>query len=261
MQGYEALEPKAVWQIFARMSAVPRPSGHEGAVMESLQKWAAERGLATRRDAVGNMVVSIPASPGREKAAPVVLQGHVDMVCEKNASVSHDFHADPIRMKVEDGWVRAEGTTLGADNGIGVSMALALAADSSVTHGPVEVLMTIDEERGLSGAKGIQAGFFQAKRMINLDSEEDDALFIGCAGGRDSAFDVPFLPGHVDPHWTGRAVAICGLTGGHSGLDIHRNRGNAIRILTRLLLAGWDATPLRIGAVSYTHLTLPTSSE
>lgn len=231
------LEPKAVWEIFAALSEVPRGSGNEAGVMKMLRAWAQRRGLAVKEDEVGNLLVSIPATPGREGVAPVLIQGHVDMVCEKNAATKHDFTKDPIKLKVEGDWVTAEGTTLGSDNGIGVAMGLATAVDPTVQHGPIEVLLTVDEERGLTGAAGIKPGFFTARRMINLDSEEDVSLFIGCAGGRDTQFILTGTQGKAPKDSAGRKVTVMGLQGGHSGLDINRNRGNAIKILTRCLQA------------------------
>ena len=182
----DKLKPAAVWNIFEKMSAIPRGSGNEAGVMAMFKGWADERGLKWNEDAVGNLLVSIPATKGLEKAATVLIQGHVDMVCEKNGATKHDFEKDPIKLQIQGDWVTADGTTLGADNGIGVAMGLALADDPSVAHGPIEVLLTVDEERGLTGAAGVQKGFFSARKMINLDSEEDQAIFMGCAGGRDS---------------------------------------------------------------------------
>lgn len=246
----KTLEPKAVWQIFGELSKVPRDSGKEEAAMEMLRRWAESRGLATKRDKTGNMLVSIPASKGREKTPPLLLQGHVDMVCEKNSSSAHNFEKDPIKVIVDGDWVRAEGTTLGADNGIGVSMALAVAEEKELVHGPVEVLLTVDEERGLTGAAGVKKGFFTARRMINLDSEEDDGIFIGCAGGRDTFMTLRNRRTRFPKDVVARRVVVTGLRGGHSGQDINRNRGNAIKILTRLLIAAADEMEVRIETIN-----------
>jgi dipeptidase D len=246
MSSYDNLEPRAVWQIFGELSKVPRGSGDEAGVMAMLKSWGGQRGLDVQEDEVGNLLVSIPASPGREQVPPILIQGHVDMVCEKNSGTKHDFAKDPIRLLVDGDWVTADGTTLGADNGIGVAMGLALAEDREVTHGPVEVLLTVDEERGLTGAAGVQPGFFRSRRMINLDSEEDDALFVGCAGGRDSILTLTNTQARAPKAGAGRKVIVRGLLGGHSGLDIHKNRGNAIRILTRCLLAAGAELDLRL---------------
>ncbi len=246
MNEYDALEPKAVWRLFADISRVPRESGHETAVMEMLQSWAEARSLRTKRDQAGNLLVKIPATRGHEKAEPLLIQGHADMVCEKEPSSRHDFRNDPIRLQVDGDWIRAEGTTLGADNGIGVAMGLALAEDPSVIHGPVELLLTVDEETGLTGAAGVKPGFFTSRRMINLDSEEDDGIFIGCAGGRDTILTLRNRWARMPKEGVGRRIVVGGLRGGHSGCDIHRNYGNAIKTLTRLLLTVAHQFDLRL---------------
>ncbi len=242
----DKLQPAAVWRIFESMTQIPHGSGNETAIQNMFKAWADERGLTWKEDKVGNLLVQIPATKGYEKAAPVLIQGHVDMVCEKNAATKHDFEKDPLKLKVEGDWVTAEGTTLGADNGIGVAMGLALADDKSVAHGPVEVLLTVDEERGLTGAAGVEAGFFSARKMINLDSEEDDAIFIGCAGGRDTVFTLKNKATRAPKNSAGRKVSIGGLLGGHSGLNIHEHRGNAIKILTRALQAAAEVMEVRL---------------
>ena len=249
MSTYDKLQPRPVWQIFGAMSAIPRGSGDEAAVQAMFKRWAADRGLACKEDAVGNLLISIPATPGREKAAPVLVQGHVDMVCEKNSGTKHDFAKDPIKLKIEGDWLTAEGTTLGADNGIGVAMGLALADSPRTPHGPVEVLLTVDEERGLTGAAGVPAGWFASRRMINLDSEEDAAVFMGCAGGRDSVITLKLRGGKAPANMTGRKVVIKGLKGGHSGLDIHLGRGNANKLLARALRHAAAAMPVRVAAM------------
>ncbi len=245
----DKLQPAAVWRVFELLSGVPRGSGNEKGVMDALKAWADERGLAWKQDEVGNLLITIPATKGLEKAAPVLIQGHVDMVCEKNAATKHDFLTDPIRLQVKGDWVTADGTTLGADNGIGVAMGLALA-DDPAPHGPVEVLLTVDEERGLTGAAGVKPGFFTARRMINLDSEEDDAIFVGCAGGRDTEFVLKNRTTRAPKDSAGRKVTITGLKGGHSGLDIGTGRGNAIRILTRALWAAAQVMDVRLVAIN-----------
>ena len=242
----DKLQPAAVWNIFEKMSDIPRGSGNEAGVQDMFKAWAKERGLSCKEDAVGNLLVTIPGTKGLENSNPVLIQGHVDMVCEKNAATKHDFEKDPLKLKVNGDWVSAEGTTLGADNGIGVAMGLALADDNSVPHGPVEVLLTVDEERGLTGAAGVQAGFFTSKKMINLDSEQDDAIFIGCAGGRDTQYTLKNKSARAPKDSAGRKVTISGLKGGHSGLDIHTHRGNAIKILTRALQAAAEVMDVRL---------------
>ena len=249
MPTLDKLQPAAVWRIFEKMSAIPRGSGDEARVLDMFKGWAKERGLTWKQDEVGNVLISIPATPGCEKAPALLIQGHVDMVCEKNAATAHDFTRDPIKLVVDGDWVKAAGTTLGADNGIGVAMGLALADDPSVSHGPVEVLLTIDEERGLTGAAGVKPGFFTAKRMINLDSEDDAAVFIGCAGGRDTRFELKNRAAKAPATAVGRKVTVLGLRGGHSGLNIHEHRGNAIKILVRALQAAAAQMDVRLVAI------------
>lgn len=207
--------------------------------------------MTVREDAVGNMVIEVPATPGCEGAPITVLQGHLDMVPEANSGTDHDFEKDPIRLIVDKDEatgkqiVRADGTTLGADNGIGLAMALAAATEKDVVHGPLELLCTIDEEMGMTGAKALAPDFFQGRRLVNLDSEEDNAIYIGCAGGMDTNlmwdFDVSPVAGGEESC----RVMVSGLRGGHSGGDIHENRGNAIKLLVRTL-AGVDQAKLRI---------------
>lgn len=249
MSAIAKLKPQSVWNIFDRMSAIPRGSGDETAVQNMFKAWADERGLAWKQDAVGNLLITIPASKGYEKAAPVLVQGHVDMVCEKNSGTKHDFAKDPIKLLKKGDWVTADGTTLGADNGIGVAMGLAVADEKGMKHPTIEVLLTIDEERGLTGAAGVEAGFFSARRMINLDSEQDDALFVGCSGGQDSILTLKNKKVKLGKGLVGRKVSVSGLLGGHSGLDIDKNRGNAIKILTRCLMAARAEVPFKLATI------------
>lgn len=237
------LEPKPVWQFFAGIAAVPRPSKHEERIRAHVRQVAEKLGFAVREDGIGNIVIQVPAKPGCERAPVTVLQGHLDMVCEKNAGTAHDFDKEGIHLLLEkdpktgEPIVRGKGTTLGADNGIGVAMALAAASSPDVRHGPLEILCTVDEEMGMSGAAALEPGFFQGKRMINLDSEEDNVIYIGCAGGGDSTLTWDFETQPVEKLEICR-VTISGLRGGHSGGDIHENRGNANRILARVLAEG-----------------------
>lgn len=235
-------EPRAVWHFFAGLAAVPRPSKKEQRVREYVKQVAGAAGLKVNQDPVGNLMIEVPATPGREKAPITVLQGHLDMVGEKNGDVAHDFDRDPIVLvpdtdaKTGEPIVRAAGTTLGADNGIGVAMALAAATSPDVMHGPLELLFTIDEEAGMSGAKGLTAQSFKGKRMLNLDSEEDDRLYIGCAGGCDSTLTWTLAAAPLPATMEWCEISISGLRGGHSGVDIHEGRGSAIKLLTRMLL-------------------------
>lgn len=236
----EQLEPKAIWKLFAGMAAVPRASKKEEKIRVHMKKVAQELGFAVKEDAVGNQVIEVPAKPGCEKAPITVLQGHLDMVCEKNSGTQHDFDNEGIKTIIDKDpngkpIVRADGTTLGADNGIGVCMALAAAADPDVKHGPLEILCTIDEEMGMTGAKALKPDFFKGKRMLNLDSEEDTAIYIGCAGGCDSNLTWSFAMQAAPAGTAAYKVAVTGLRGGHSGGDIHQNRGNAIKFLVQTL--------------------------
>ncbi len=237
----EQLEPRLVWRHFDAIRQVPRPSKHEERIAEHVERWAADRGFEVRKDAVGNLVVAVPATPGHEGAPTVILQGHLDMVCEKNAGTEHDFMSDPIRVRVEDGWVRAEGTTLGADNGLGVAMAMAAAEDPDAVHGPLELLFTVDEETGLTGAMQLDGSILTGTLMINLDTEEDGAAYIGCAGGADSTAEFRLARRRALLGTAPYRLAVKGLRGGHSGVDIHENRANAIKLAVRTLLAALDA--------------------
>lgn len=237
----ESLEPTSVWRFFAAMAAVPRPSRFEEKIQAHVRATAEELGFASRQDAAGNIVIDVPATPGHEDAPLTVLQGHLDMVGEKNADVDHDFERDPIRpvIDAEEGTgepiVRAAGTTLGADNGIGVAMALAAATSPDVVHGPLEILCTSNEEMGMSGAMALEPGFFHGRRMLNLDSEEDDAIYIGCAGGTDVELIWQMQTAPLPAAAEICHVSVGGLRGGHSGDNIHLNRANAIKLLAHVL--------------------------
>lgn len=228
------LEPTAVWRHFSTLCAIPRPSGHEQALRDELAGWARARGLGVAIDATGNLILSKPATPGYENRPGVVLQGHLDMVCQKNAGSAHDFLRDPIRPVLRDGWLVAEDTTLGADNGMGVAMALAVLEADDIDHPALEVLLTVDEEAGMSGARGLRADALRGRLLINIDTEDWGEFYLGCAGGADVVVEA--TPGTVAPP-AGQAlrVVVDGLRGGHSGVDIHLQRGNAIKLLVRVL--------------------------
>lgn len=248
----EDLQPRALWGYFAELAKVPRASKNEAAAIDWVEKVAREHRAEARRDAVGNILVRVPATPGHERAPAVLLQSHIDMVCEKNRDVVHDFERDPIRPVIDGEWVRAQGTTLGADNGIGVAAALALLDEKDAVHGPLELLFTIDEETGLTGAAAIQPGYFSARFMINLDSEEIGVFTVGCAGGRDTTITLKARRA-ARPGLELQRVAVMGLQGGHSGTDIHKNRGNSIKLLARMLLAAAEdpaVGPISIGLLS-----------
>jgi len=233
---FEGLKPETLWNHFNEIRKIPHCSRHEGPLAAYVRRVAEQNGCPSRMDKAGNVVVEKPASPGRENAPGVVLQGHLDMVCEKNADVVHDFAKDAIDVRLEDGWVKASGTTLGADNGIGLAASLAVLEDKTLVHGPVELLFTSDEETGLNGAAKLKAGWLKGRILLNLDSEEEGTFFIGCAGGADSNIDLRLRRAAKA---TGKrlAVAMSGLRGGHSGLDIHTGRGNAVQLLARMLAA------------------------
>jgi len=229
------LKPADVWRYFSEILSVPRPSKHEEKIVAYLETFARNHKLEFKRDAVGNVLICKNASPGYEDRQTVVLQSHIDMVCEKNSDKEHDFFNDPIESFIENGWVKAKGTTLGADDGIGVAAQLAILSDKSVSHGPIECLFTVDEETGLTGAFGLEPDFLKGKILLNLDSEDEGELFIGCAGGKDTVAKMPFSweksPDNFDP----LVIEVSGLKGGHSGDDIHKGLGNANKILTRIL--------------------------
>ena len=231
------LSPRSVWAHFLALAAIPRPSGREERAVAFVTGIGESVGAKIVRDARGNVVLRVPATAGREEAPPIIVQTHLDMVCEKNRNVAHDFEHDPIRPRLEGEWVHATGTTLGADNGIGVAAALAAATDTSVKHGPLELLFTLDEETGLTGAKALDPKILTGRMLLNLDSEEDGVIFVGCAGGEDTLIDI--RPEFKAPGFRGPAlhVAVDGLRGGHSGLNIVENRGNALKLLARLLSA------------------------
>jgi len=243
---FSGLQPASVWAHFATLCAVPRASKHEAALRDRLWQWATEQGLNATVDAAGNLIFRKPATAGREQAPGVVLQAHLDMVCQKNADSDHDFSRDPIVPELRDGWLVCDKTTLGADNGIGVALILAVLEDDSLEHGPLEALLTVDEEAGMGGARGLEAGVLQGRLMLNLDTEDWGEFYLGCAGGLDvnvaragSADPVP--AGHVV-----RRISMEGLRGGHSGVDIHEERGNAIKLLVRVLRELEGAFSLRL---------------
>lgn len=232
----KGLKPEALWKHFDQIRQCPRCSGHEGPVREYVVSFAKEKKLDYAVDEVGNVMIYKKASPGKEKAPGVILQGHLDMVCEKDSHVVHDFSKDPIKLKLDGEWLMADGTSLGADNGIGVAATLAALEDDSLVHGPLEGIFTIDEERGLTGAQSLKTEHLRGKYLLNLDSEEEGVFFIGCAGGGDSVITLP-APKEGIRHGEKFTIKIGGLKGGHSGMDINLGRGSAIKILARSLYA------------------------
>lgn len=233
----DTLEPKLLWNYFIQLSQIPRGSKHE---LEAA-KWVADQGralgLETEQDAVGNVLIRKPGTPGKEHLPAVAMQAHVDMVCEKNEGTDHDFLKDPIKLRIDGTLLRATGTTLGADNGIGVASGLAILASKDLVHPPLELLVTIDEETGLTGANNLKGGWMKAKYLLNLDSEEEGYLTIGCAGGVDTIATRKLSLGAPKAGAKALKLKVFGLKGGHSGIDINGHRGNAIRLLSQVLVA------------------------
>ncbi len=235
-EAIQGLKPERVWHFFREISAIPRGSKNEKAVLEYIKKTATSMGLKSKQDKVGNVVVFKPASLGKEGSPVVVLQVHTDMVCEKNREVRHDFLKDGIKFHREGDFLKADGTTLGSDDGIGVASLLSLLEDKSLVHGPIEGLFTIDEETGLTGSNHVEPGFITGSVMMNLDSEDEGVLYIGCAGGLDTTMTVPVKRKAVTGKVVSLKIMIRGLKGGHSGVDIHLGRANALKLMTRTLL-------------------------
>lgn len=229
------LQPQPVWAHFATLCSMPRASMHEAALIEHLIAWAKGRGIAAVVDAAGNLILKRPASFGCEAQPGVILQGHLDMVCQANSGTQHDFLRDPIHVEVSDGWVVAKDTTLGADNGIGVALALAAIEDDALVHPAMEVLLTVNEESGMSGARGLASGVLQGTMLINLDTEEWGHFYLGCAGGVDVEVRHDCERQDVPAGYVILRFDVSGLRGGHSGIDIHLGRGNAIRLLAEAL--------------------------
>jgi dipeptidase D len=258
----EGLQPALVWKYFAEIARIPRCSKHEAAMTRYVLETAKRVGLEGTSDKVGNVVVRKPASPGKESVRSIALQGHLDMVCEKNKDKVHDFSKDPIELVRRGDMMMANGTTLGADNGIAVATCLAIMEDRSLVHGPLEFLFTIDEETGLTGAQNLGPGFVQSTTLLNLDSEEEGALYVGCSGGRDTigtwrtGFEASPAGGVT------AVVRIAGLKGGHSGLEIDKGRGNAVKLLGRVLL---ELAPLGVRVASMDggnkHNAIPREAE
>jgi dipeptidase D len=233
----KGLKPEPVWKYFARISRIPRGSKNEAAIAEYVLSTAKELGLTARTDKTGNVVVRKSASAGRSKIRPVALQCHLDMVCEKNSDRDHDFLKDPIQLIRNGNILKANGTTLGADNGIAVAAGLALMEDRSLEHGPLELLFSVDEETGMTGALNLNPDFLESRTLLNLDSEEEGTLYVGCAGGKDTTGTWKTSSEQAPDRSIPVQVKVTGLKGGHSGLEIDRGRGNAIKIANRVLMA------------------------
>lgn len=236
--------PQPLWQWFEAICAIPHPSEFEQQLSSHVQGWARNVGLEYSEDEAGNLILRKPATPGMEKRKTVVIQAHMDMVPQKNSNKEHDFTHDPIETRIDGDWVRAHNTTLGADNGIGMASALAILGSEDISHGPLEVLLTINEEAGMTGAFGLQAGLLQATILINTDSEQEGEIYIGCAGGVDATISLPLHWQACDSRLKAFALKLSGLKGGHSGLDINRGRGNANKLLARFLYEHNDSFQL-----------------
>ncbi|MGG6544018.1 UNVERIFIED_CONTAM: aminoacyl-histidine dipeptidase [Prevotella sp. 15_C9] len=240
------LKPARVFEQFAKINAIPRPSKHEERMIEYLVEFGKSRNLETKVDKTGNVLICKPATKGMENVPTVILQSHMDMVCDKLVDVDFDFYNDPIKTKVEGEWLTAEGTTLGADDGIGCAYELAILDSDDIEHGPIECLFTVDEETGLTGAFGLEAGFLSGKYLINLDSEDEGQLFVSCAGGITTAATFSFEREDAPKDYFFMEASLKGLIGGHSGDDINKKRANAIKILSRFLYMEQEKMDLRL---------------
>lgn len=243
------LEPKLVWQCFDEITKIPRPTHHLEKMKRFLCDWAERHKIPYSVDEVGNVMMSKPATPGHEDAPTVILQGHQDMVAEKNSDKTHDFLNDPITTIVDGDWVKADGTTLGADNGLGCATAMAVLLDDKLTHGPIQALFTVDEEQGLIGANGLQPGFINGSILLNLDSEEMGQLVIGCAGGKVTIAEkeLEFTSAPDGKEWF--KVHLTNFNGGHSGMEINLGRGNANQQLCRFLWGNWDKYEIELANI------------
>jgi dipeptidase D len=243
------LEPRTMWKHFAALNAVPRPSKKEDRVIAFMQDFGNSLGLETRVDEVGNVIIRKPASPGMEDRVTIVMQGHLDMVHQKNADTDFDFDSQGIQMYVDGDWVKARGTTLGADNGIGVASIMTILASDDVPHPAIEALFTIDEETGMTGAKGLKGGLLSGDILLNLDSEDDKEITIGCAGGIDVTATGTYTQEQSGREGAAFLLSVKGLSGGHSGMDIHLGRANANKLINRLLFLSARQFDVRIGSI------------
>ena len=244
------LEPKALWNKFADLNAVPRPSKKEERVIQFIKDFGNRLGLETFEDEIRNVIIRKPATSGMENRKPIVLQGHLDMVHQKNNDTHFDFDAQGIEMYVDGDWVRARGTTLGADNGLGVAAIMAILESSTISHPAIEALFTIDEETGMTGALNLKGGVLKGEILLNLDTEEDDEIDIGCAGGIDVTATRTYEEEETPEGSVGYTITVKGLNGGHSGMDIHKGLGNANKIMNRLLFDGFENFGLQISEIN-----------
>ncbi len=243
------LEPKELWKNFYSLTQIPRPSKNEAAIQNFIRDFGERLGLETIVDEVGNIIIKKPATKGMEYKQGVILQAHLDMVPQKNSDSDHDFDKDPIDAYVDGDWVKARGTTLGSDNGIGAAAAMAILASDNIPHGPVEGLFTSDEETGMTGANGIKPGLLDGHILLNMDSEDEGDLYIGCAGGVDTTGVFKYQKNSVPADHMAYKISITGLRGGHSGLDIHHGRGNANKIMNHLLMECENDFGLKLASI------------
>jgi dipeptidase D len=243
------LKPKRLWYYFDQITQIPRQSKHEEKILKYLIDFAREHNLEFEHDQTGNIVIRKPASPGHKSNRTVVLQSHVDMVCEKNEDVAFNFDTDAIKTYVDDGWVKAEGTTLGADDGIGMAAELALLESKDIAHPALECLFTVDEETGLTGAFKLSSDFLKGDMLINLDSEDDGQVFIGCAGGVDTTIKLPFTKETPPANFKAFKLKLAGLRGGHSGDDIQKKYGNANKLVTRIMWMAQEPYQMRFSSI------------
>ncbi len=242
------LKPSCVFEQFARINEIPRPSKHEGRMIEFLKEFGKANNLDTKVDETGNVLISKPATPGYENRRTVVLQSHMDMVCEKLVDLDFDFHKDAIQTYIDGEWLKAKGTTLGADDGIGVAIELAILESKDIEHGPIECLFTVDEETGLTGAMGMKGDFLSGEMLINLDSEDEGQIFVSCAGGMTTDATFTFTKEDAPSGYFFAKISLKGLVGGHSGDDINKKRANAIKVLTRFLYKQQNKLDLRLAS-------------
>lgn len=250
MNSIKDLQPGAIWQNFYKLTQVPRPSNHEEKARAFMLNWAKENNIDASIDEAGNIIMRKAATPGMENRKGVILQGHLDMVPQKNEDTKHDFEQDPIHAYIDGEWVRAKGTTLGADNGMGVAAGMAILTATDIPHGPIEVLVTATEETGMDGANGLKAGVLKGDILLNLDSETEGELYVGCAGGIDSTIEFKYKEEAVPAGAKACRLAIKGLKGGHSGMDINLGRGNSNKLLFRFLKTYAKDLGLRLSSVS-----------
>ena len=245
----QELQPSGIWKNFHSLTQIPRPSKKEAKVIAFMKQWGEEHGLETMVDDCGNVIMRKPATPGMENRKGVILQAHLDMVPQKNADKVHDFENDPIETRIEGGWVKANGTTLGADDGMGAAAAMAVLEATDIQHGPVEALFTIDEETGMTGANKLEPGILKGDILMNMDSETEGELYVGCAGGVDNIGTWTPTYEDVPAETTAYRLFVKGLKGGHSGMDINLGRANANKVLNAMLLMAAEKYGLRLACI------------